>query len=95
MLRGIVLTLSVCLCVCPFVCLCVCPARIFRYFSAFRRDIDLKFIQDKKTWARREMTSQKIRQYLIVNMENSYTEDTISHTIVNTNLTKDGSHTAW
>ena len=33
------------LCVC--VCLCVCPANILVfYFSAIRRDIDLKFIQD-------------------------------------------------
>ena len=33
--------LSVC------VCLCVCPANILVfYFSAIRRDIDLKFIQD-------------------------------------------------
>ena len=37
--------LSVCVCVC--VCLCVCPADILVfYFSAIRRDIDLKFIQD-------------------------------------------------
>ena len=37
--------LSVCVCVC--VCLCVCPANILVfYFSAIRRDIDLKFIQD-------------------------------------------------
>ena len=35
----------VCLSVC--VCLCVCPANILVfYFSAIRRDIDLKFIQD-------------------------------------------------
>ena len=38
-LRGIVFTL--------YVCLCVCPANILVfYFSAIRRDIDLKFIQD-------------------------------------------------
>ena len=38
-------TRSVCLCVC--VCLSVCPANILVfYFSAIRRDIDLKFIQD-------------------------------------------------
>ena len=42
-LRGIVFTRSVCLCV----CLCVCLANILVfYFSAIRRDIDLKFIQD-------------------------------------------------
>ena len=46
-LRGIVFTRSVCLCVCVCVCLCVCPANILVfYFSAIRRDIDLKFIQD-------------------------------------------------
>ena len=74
--------LSVCLSVCVCVCLCVCPADILVfYFSAIRRDIDLKFIQDTygvrlnslkktlfdetiKTRASREMTSQKIRQYL-------------------------------
>ena len=45
--------LSVCVCVCVCVCLCVCvcvsvcPANILVfYFSAIRRDIDLKFIQD-------------------------------------------------
>ena len=43
--------LSVCLCVCVSVCLSVCvsvcPANILVfYFSAIRRDIDLKFIQD-------------------------------------------------
>ena len=41
--------LSVCLCVCVCVCVCVsvCPANILVfYFSAIRRDIDLKFIQD-------------------------------------------------
>ena len=33
--------------VCLSVCLCVCPANILVfYFSAIRRDIDLKFIQD-------------------------------------------------
>ena len=37
----------VCLSVCVCVCLCVCPANILVfYFSAIRRDIDLKFIQD-------------------------------------------------
>ena len=37
----------VCLSVCVSVCLCVCPANILVfYFSAIRRDIDLKFIQD-------------------------------------------------
>ena len=46
-LRGIVLTRSVCLCVCLSVCVSVCPADILVfYFSAIRRDIDLKFIQD-------------------------------------------------
>ena len=40
---GLSVYLSVCLCV----CLCVCPANILVfYFSAIRRDIDLKFIQD-------------------------------------------------
>ena len=39
--------LSVYVCVCLSVCLCVCPANILVfYFSAIRRDIDLKFIQD-------------------------------------------------
>ena len=42
-LRGIVFTRSVCL----SVCLSVCPANILVfYFSAIRRDIDMKFIQD-------------------------------------------------
>ena len=37
----------VCLSVCLSVCLCVCPADILVfYFSAIRRDIDLKFMQD-------------------------------------------------
>ena len=36
---------GVCVCVRP--CVCVCPANILVfYFSAIRRDIDLKFIQD-------------------------------------------------
>ena len=35
------------LCVCLSVCVYVCPANILVfYFSAIRRDIDLKFIQD-------------------------------------------------
>ena len=41
--------LSVCVCVCACVCVCVsvCPANILIfYFSATRRDIDLKLIQD-------------------------------------------------
>ena len=39
--------LSVCVSVCLSVCVCVCPANILVfYFSAIRRDIDLKFIQD-------------------------------------------------
>ena len=34
-------------CVCVSVCVSVCPANILVfYFSAIRRDIDLKFIQD-------------------------------------------------
>ena len=38
---------SPCLSVCLSVCVCVCPANILVfYFSAIRRDIDLKFIQD-------------------------------------------------
>ena len=37
----------VCLSVCVCVCVSVCPANILVfYFSAIRRDIDLKFIQD-------------------------------------------------
>ena len=109
--------MCVCVCLCVYVCVCVsvCPANILVfYFSAIRRDIDLKFIQDTymtfigqrsrsqgrylcflkvqsyhknwaiekfhfffidtsldtlfderiKTGASREMTSQKIRQYL-------------------------------
>ena len=37
---------SPCLSVCVCVCLCVCPANILVfYFSAIRRDIDLKCIQ--------------------------------------------------
>ena len=36
-----------CVCVCLSVCVSVCPANILVfYFSAIRRDIDLKFIQD-------------------------------------------------
>ena len=36
-----------CVCVCVSVCVSVCPANILVfYFSAIRRDIDLKFIQD-------------------------------------------------
>ena len=39
--------LSVCLSVCVSVCVSVCPADILVfYFSAIRRDSDLKFIQD-------------------------------------------------
>ena len=46
-LRCIVFTRSVCLSVCLCVCMSVCPANILIfYFSAIRRDIDLKFIQD-------------------------------------------------
>ena len=46
-LRGIVITLSVCVCICLCVCVCVCPANILVfYFSAIRRYIDLKCIQD-------------------------------------------------
>ena len=46
-LRGIVFTRSVCVSVCLSVCVYVCPANILVfYFSAIRRDIDLKFIQD-------------------------------------------------
>ena len=38
---------SPCLSVCVSVCVCVCPANILVfYFSAIRRDIDLKFIHD-------------------------------------------------
>ena len=46
-LRGIVFTLSVCVSVC--LCVSVCSANILVfYFSAIRRDIDLKCIQDTK-----------------------------------------------
>ena len=46
-LRGIVFTRSVCLSVCVSVCVSVCPANILVfYFSAIRRDIDMKCIQD-------------------------------------------------
>ena len=39
--------MCVCVCVCVCVCLCVCPGNILVfYFSAIRRDIDLKFTQD-------------------------------------------------
>ena len=38
--------LSVCLCVCVSVCVCVRPNILVFYFSAIRKDIDLKFIQD-------------------------------------------------
>ena len=42
---GLSVCVSVCVSVCA--CLCVCPANILVfYFSAIRRDIDLKFIQD-------------------------------------------------
>ena len=42
-LRGIVFTRSVCVCV----CVSVCPANILiLYFSATRRYVDLKLIQD-------------------------------------------------
>ena len=38
---------GLCVCVCVCVCLFVCPVNILIfYFSAIRRDIDLKFIQD-------------------------------------------------
>ena len=48
---SVCLCVCVCVCVCVFVCvsvcLCVCPANILVfYFSAIRRDIDLKFMQD-------------------------------------------------
>ena len=44
---GLSVCLSVCVCVCLSVCVSVCPANILVfYFSAIRRDIDLKFIQD-------------------------------------------------
>ena len=39
--------LCLCVCVCMSVCVSVCPANILLfYFSAIRRDIDLKIIQD-------------------------------------------------
>ena len=41
------LSVCVCVCVCLSLCVSVCPANILVfYFSAIRRDIDLKFIQD-------------------------------------------------
>ena len=41
------LCVSLCMCVCVCVCVTVCPANILIfYFSATRRDIDLKLIQD-------------------------------------------------
>ena len=44
---GLSVCLSLCVCVCVSVCVSVCPANILVfYFSAIRRDIDLKFIQD-------------------------------------------------
>ena len=44
---GLSVCVCVCLCVCVCVCVSVCPANILVfYFSAIRRDIDLKFIQD-------------------------------------------------
>ena len=44
---GLSVCLCVCLSVCVCVCVCVCPANILVfYFSAIRRDIDLKFMQD-------------------------------------------------
>ena len=41
---GLSVRLSVCVCLC--VCPCVRPIKLVFYFSAIRRDIDLKFIQD-------------------------------------------------
>ena len=47
---------------CLSVCLCVCPANILVfYFSAIRRDIDLKFIQDTY---RVVLNSQKIVTFI-------------------------------
>ena len=44
---GLSVCLCVCLSVCLSVCVSVCPADILVfYFSAIRRDSDLKFIQD-------------------------------------------------
>ena len=43
-LRGIVFTLYVCVSVCLCICVSVSSANFF--FSAIRKDIDLKFIQD-------------------------------------------------
>ena len=44
---GCEVLLSPCLSVCLCVCVSVCPANILVfYFSAIRRDIDLKFMQD-------------------------------------------------
>ena len=41
------LSVCVCVCVCVSVCVSVCPANILVfYFSAIRKDIDLKFILD-------------------------------------------------
>ena len=69
--------LSVCLCVCVCVCLsvCVCPSNILVfYFSAIRRDIDLKFMQDiyrvvlnslKKTLTFIGQWSRSQRRYIV------------------------------
>ena len=57
--RGIIFTLSVCL----SVCVAVCPANILVfYYSAIRRDIDRKFIQD---------TNRVVLKYILVNLVNS------------------------
>ena len=41
------------------------------------------------------MTSQKIRQYLTFNMQNSYAEVYISHKIFNKNLQRGGREEEW
>ena len=44
---GLSVCLCVCVCVCVYVCVCLCPANMLVfYFSAIRRDIDLKCMQD-------------------------------------------------
>ena len=46
-LRGIIFTLCVCVCVCVCMSVCPCAANILVfYFSAIRRDIDLKSMKN-------------------------------------------------
>ena len=43
---GLYICVSVCLSVCVYVCVCVSGRYLVFYFSAIRRDIDLKCMQD-------------------------------------------------